>query len=354
MDTKNEEGEEFKMSFESYFNKEILPELDELEKERKKIKNKLTVPLFFVVTVALGLFAINPITGINAILIIIIGIVSLYGLYKRYKRRISHEFRGEFKNKVIRKVVLYIDKKYSYSAYGRIKKVDFESCGIFPFPADRYRGDDLVSGVYEEETEFSFSEIYAQRFVRDHKKRRHLVPLFKGLLFKADFNKNFKFTTVVLPDITEKYLGDIGQKIQQGNIIRTDLVKLENPEFEKQFSVYSDDQVEARYLLSPKLMERILLYKEKHDERISISFSGSSVYIAIQRIKDMFEPDYFKPLDQYDIIEKYYNDMQMTIDIVKELDLNTRIWSKQPKKKKEKRKNNHIGGIGYHGRGIFR
>jgi len=47
--------------------------------------------------------------------------------------------------------------------------------------------------------------------------------------------------------------------------------------------------------------------------------------------------------------------MQMAVDIVEELDLNTRIWSKSPKQKKEKpRKDNHIGGIGYHGRGVFR
>ena len=35
-------------------------------------------------------------------------------------------------------------------------------------------------------------------------------------------------------------------------------MKLENPDFEKTFDVYSTDQIEARYLLSPSMMERLL------------------------------------------------------------------------------------------------
>ena len=40
-----------------------------------------------------------------------------------------------------------------------------------------------------------------------------------------------------------------------------ELVKLEDPEFEKSFVVYSGNQTEARYILSTSLMRRILDYK---------------------------------------------------------------------------------------------
>lgn len=370
----NQEKEEVpKISFESFYAQEILPELKELESERKKIQQKLVLPLFFVAAVIGGIIATGNFSSVeqfswnnfswrslynkfNWVLYVIFGIASLWRVYKNYKRQVASKFRGEFKNKIIQKVVQYIDPKFRYNAYGKISEKDFNTCGIFPFVADNYQGDDLVSGIHDEETEFSFSEVYAKRFVRDHRRRPHLVPIFKGLLFKADFNKNFKFVTVVLPDTTEKYFGNMGQAMQSGNIFREELVKLENPEFEKEFSVYSDSQTEARYLLSPKLMQRILDYKDKHGERISLSFANSNIYIAVPRVKDLFEPNYFKPIDRFDAIEKYYNDMQMMVDITKELDLNTRIWSKEPKEKKEDktRKNNHIGGIGYHGRGVFR
>ena len=362
-----------KISFESFYNQEILPELKELEKERKQIQQKLVLPLLFVTAVIAGIIATGRFSPpqnfswnnfswralyhkFNWVLYVIFGIASLWKLYKNYKHKVASKFRGEFKNKVIRKIVQYIDPNFRYNPIGKISKKDFDNCGIFPFVADNYIGDDLISGIHKEETVFSFSEVFAKRFVRDHRRRPHLVPIFKGLFFKADFNKKFKFVTVVLPDIAEKYLGDFGQKMQGGNMLREELVKLENPEFEKEFSVYSDSQSEARYLLSPKLMQRILDYKDKYGERISLSFANSNIYVTIPRAKDLFEPNYFKSIERFDAIEKYYKDLQMMVDIADELDLNTRIWTKEPKEKKEDkvRKDNHIGGIGYHGRGVFR
>lgn len=51
--------------------------------------------------------------------------------------------------------------------------------------------------------------------------------------------------------------------------------KLEDPEFEKHFAVYSSDQVQAGYILSTSLMSRIVDFKEKSSRRIHLSFIGS-------------------------------------------------------------------------------
>ena len=66
-----------------------------------------------------------------------------------------------------------------------------------------------------------------------------------------DFNKHFNVKTYVLTDTAEKMFGFLGKKLQSMNSSRDDLVYLENPDFEKQFVVYSSDQIEARYILSP-------------------------------------------------------------------------------------------------------
>mgnify|MGYP003623929001 len=48
---------------------------------------------------------------------------------------------------------------------------------------------------------------------------------------------------------------------------------MENPDFEKQFAVYSTDVVEARYLIRPKFQERLLLLCEHfQDAEICASF----------------------------------------------------------------------------------
>lgn len=339
-----------KESFEAYYAREIVPEIPDLEVLRKEAMGKMALPMTIVIGLVGALFVMNPILGLESLIIVIIGAVSLYGLYRRYKNSVTREYRMEFKQKVIRKIVKYIDPKHRYSPYGKLSKSEFDQSDMFLFSPDRYRGDDLVSGI-NDQTSFSFSEIYAQHYVRDHRRRRHLVPLFKGILFKADFNKNFNSRTLVLADISERFLGSFGEFVQKLNITRDEIVRLENPDFEKVFSVYSPDQIEARYILSPKLMERILTYSEKHKLPISLSFSNSSVYIAIPRIKDLFEPEVFKTIDNEELMHSYYEDMKLAIDIIDELDLNTRIWSKLPKQDEPKPKSvGKKGRRGYRGR----
>jgi hypothetical protein len=40
-------------------------------------------------------------------------------------------------------------------------------------------------------------------------------------------------------------------------------IELENVEFEKIFDVYSDDEIEARRLLTPKMMEKLVNFAKK-------------------------------------------------------------------------------------------
>ena len=65
-------------------------------------------------------------------------------------------------------------------------------------------------------------------------------------------NKTFKGTTIIKRD-----------RGKVANFFRSKMsglesVKLEDPKFEKLFDVYGNDQIEARYLLTPSFMERPL------------------------------------------------------------------------------------------------
>lgn len=128
-----------------------------------------------------------------------------------------------------------------------------------------------------------------------------------------------------------------------------ELVKLEDPEFEKYFVVHSNDQVEARYILSTSLMERMVNFREKAGlgGAFYASFVNSKIYIAfplegkmIRRIfnktpgefsefRGFFEPDLSRPIADFETIREYYEDLRLMIGIVEELNLNTRIWGKQ-------------------------
>ncbi len=144
----------------------------------------------------------------------------------------------------------------------------------------------------------------------------------------ADFNKNFIGHTLVLPDTAEKMLGKLGQNLQAFSS-RGELIKLEDPEFEKEFCVYADDQVEARYILSPALMQRIVEFKRKWNTKVYLSFRDSKVYIAIKMDKNLFETRLFKSIVDYNFIEENIRFLILLTGIVDDLNLNTRIWTKE-------------------------
>jgi predicted SAM-dependent methyltransferase len=133
----------------------------------------------------------------------------------------------------------------------------------------------------------------------------------------------------VLPDTAQNTFGDLlGGWLQSKNLDRNELVKMDNTAFEKEFVVYSTDQIEARYILSHSLMEKLLKFQKGLKHPISISFVGGSIYIAVQSNEDQFEPSIFHSLLQHKVAMEYVSTLHFVIGIVEELKLNQKLWSK--------------------------
>jgi hypothetical protein len=181
-------------------------------------------------------------------------------------------------------------------------------------------------------TAVRFSEVHAEykTTTRDSRRRTRTQwhTIFKGLFFIADFNKHFSGRTVVLPDTAERFFGRFGQTLQNMNLTRAELIKLEDPEFERQFVVYGTNQVESRYILSTSLMQRILEFQKEVEAPLHIAFVASSIYIAIATRKNMFEPRIIRTILDIGLIQEYVEDLQLAMGIVEDLNLNTRIWTK--------------------------
>jgi Protein of unknown function (DUF3137) len=152
-------------------------------------------------------------------------------------------------------------------------------------------------------------------------------PIFKGIFFTANFNKQFQFQTFVFPDGVEGLLGGLASTFQSMNKRHGQLVKLEDLEFERWFAVYSEDQVEARYILSTNLMERLVRFRKKSNHDVSIAFVNNTIYVAIAYDEDLFEPKLYTSMLSFKPIQDYFENLQLVIGIVEDLKLNRRIWA---------------------------
>jgi len=145
--------------------------------------------------------------------------------------------------------------------------------------------------------------------------------IFKGLFFRANFNKTLQGKTVVLPQL-------LNSNIHALNLGKGQAIKLEDPEFAKLFTVYGDDQVEARYILSANLMAKLVTFRNKAGRNLYISFVDNTIYIAIEYAEDLFEPKLFKTMLSFAPMREYFENLQLMFLIVEELNLNRRIWGK--------------------------
>lgn len=231
----------------------------------------------------------------------------------------SKEVSEFYKKDVISAIVSNLCQGAVFEPSKGISQNIFKGSGLFRSP-DRYSSEDLITGQAGA-TGFMCSEVHAEekRVTTDGKghARTQWVDVFKGFFFIADFQKDFKGKTIVYRDALIKL--HFGEQ----------RVKLESPEFEDRFDVYSTDQVEARYLLTPAFMERLLALDRKFQGNITVSFLNSNVIIAIPERTNHFEASVWKPLLNAESLKKEFDTLILLIDIIDDLNLNLRIWTKE-------------------------
>ena len=222
-----------------------------------------------------------------------------------------------------------IDSNLNYNSSLHVSQRIVQNSKLFTSDIDRMNGNDFVKGKIDE-VAIQFSDIHAEQKHENSKGKDNWSTIFQGLFIVCEFNKHFHGQTVILPDTAQNKFGNIiGNWLQSKNMNRDELVKMDNTEFEKEFVVYSSDQIEARYILSHSIMEKLLIFKKRSKHPVYVSFIGESIHLAIEYNKDLFEPSIFRSLLDYKIAMEYVQTLHLAIGIIKELKLNEKLWSKQ-------------------------
>ena len=142
---------------------------------------------------------------------------------------------------------------------------------------------------------------------------------FKGLLVEIDMNKDFEGHTFILEKNNLKDNLTVDRDKYQE-------VSLEDIEFSNEYNVYSQNQIEARYILTTAFIERIKNIKETFKAKyIRVSFKDKKIVILIHTGRDMFNLANFL----LDIGEKTFvqcfEEICSVLDLVEELKLNEKL-----------------------------
>jgi hypothetical protein len=253
-------------------------------------------------------------------------------MYNSLVLKPARQMRGIIGNEAIEAIVGVMEPQMRYSPHQGVSVPTFVASSLFRTP-DRYKSEDGLSGRVGQ-TDLLLSEVHAEQKheSRDSKGRRQVyyTTIFRGIFMVADFHKHFIGTTRVLPDSAERWFGGLGRALQGFRPLSSqELVYLEDPEFEKQFVVYSTDQVEARYILSTSMARRILELRQRWGDDVRVAFVNSHVYLAITHSQAFLDPEVEQGTLSREQLTQVVSELAMCFDLVDELNLNTRIWTKE-------------------------
>jgi len=318
-------------NFDAYFDLELAPEIERLAKLRDELWNKAInnsiwmIALVIVVALLLiFLFRTGPLLLFILIATVVVSAVIIFSNYRSQKKIYSTSFKEE----VIKKMMFGIDERLSYQPALRIDLNDYYFSQLFKKIVGRHKGEDLIETTIGK-TSFKFYELHTEHEICDSEGgSMYWSTIFKGVFFVIDFNKDFKYQTVVLPDYNQQKFGVWFQNFRASERYGAKLVNMNHPEFEKLFKVYSEDAVEAHYLLTPNLMERIIQLQQKFKEDIYLSFVNSKLCVAISNDLNLFEaPHLWGNPDFLNLVKTYHDYLHNCLEIVN--DLNLRIWRKE-------------------------
>ena len=143
----------------------------------------------------------------------------------------------------------------------------------------------------------------------------HRYSHFKGLIIILDMDKKFTGHTFFLEN-------SISSPKVPFNTRDYEKVNLESVSFEKKYQVYSDDQIEARYVLTTSMVERIenleTVFKAKY---IRGSFKDNKLTLAIHTNKDMFAMGSDIKDSDYKTFHVFYEEMLSIRQIIDALKL---------------------------------
>ncbi|RIH84296.1 hypothetical protein Mterra_02019 [Calidithermus terrae] len=302
--------------------RQLEPVIGDLERERREVAARLVVFGAVTVLAAVLLVALVPAVRDPGLLgfVAFAGIAALGVAHGALTRR----YRARFKNELVRRLVQHLGPGLEYRPEAGVGYGSYRSSQLFPREPDRYKEEDLIAGRVGQ-TRLKVSEVHSEYKTEstDSKGRRttHWHTIFRGLFFVLDFPKPFRGTTLVLPDNGDGAFLNFLERFSS----RGQLVKLEDPEFERYFVTYASDQVEARYLLSTSLMQRLVNFRKAFKRPLYLAFSGGNFYLALSTPKNFFEPRIFQPLRLEDLVD-YLTDLRFVLSVIDELNLNTRIW----------------------------
>ena len=301
---------------------------EQLEEMRVALKKKYT--LFIII----GLIVVAITALISVILnwppiLVMVGLVLTFIIALICTAKPAKEYSLAFKNYFVKASLEKIFTNLKYQPDNGISHTTIASTNMMRM-GDRYSSNDLVTGNYKT-IGFTQSDVHIEEehttTDSDGNTRTYYVTIFKGRWMIFDFNKSFKADVqVAQKGFGNNKLGNSWFSKEK----KFEKVQMESQEFNKAFNVYAQQPLDAFYILTPKIMEKIKNLDERNEGRLLLCFIDNKLHVGIYNYEDSFEhKSVFKPIDEEKTRNDISTDIQKITMFVDELELDNDLFKRK-------------------------
>lgn len=285
------EEADYEKGFAAHFDSQLKPILLEANERRlacneeMRKRTLISIPIIVVLIVAVLLYGYGFLTGGDsrdffAVLKLVLIPIVVLGIWIAAP---AARYRQSSKEQILPAIVkFYGFLDYVFSDSAPVEHL-VTSRLVPPGDPELSVSEDHIHGTFQNVVVESWQLTTARYVGRGRRRRRQ--QLYMGMFIHFGLKKPLSGMTVVKFDH-----GLLDVAALDAAFSGLQHVSLEDPDFEKGFNVFSSDQVEARYMLTPDVMQHLKELQALFDAPIDCSFTGSDAFISIELNRKLFEP----------------------------------------------------------------
>lgn len=312
-----------KEEFRDYYEKDLISKTNEYS---KMAKYYCGIGLLAYLILLYFAFLLKNIVPMFLTMLLSIGAV----IYVEFK--FLSILKKKYNEELVFDIVKFVSNNNSTATIqynSRVARDVLQECGLFNFDRLKFKGSN-----YTVMRENGYGIVLSDVKLWNWKNARGQAKetFFEGVYFSASFNKPINEFVYLIPNnINDTVINKLADYTTYQGVKLT----LENMEFEKKYNVYSSDEIQARYILSLRLMERIndidnifkrkkyIVFKQENG-KVSIFFEGES----IEHLKNFCLPVFMRD-KEYTVLEKVFEGFNKYIEVYKILDLENKLYMMQ-------------------------
>jgi hypothetical protein len=252
----------------AFYDGTLKPKLDAIDDQRRQVRWLITKSLI-VVLPPIGILVAGDL--VDDILPFISSVGRIVTAYANYRSR--------FKQDIAAEIFKFVCPSAVYDPLQGIRPDVFDAAGLFN-TRGKFQSDDRLRG-HIGQIPFEASEV-DRAYSTGSGKNSHNYEVFRGLFFQLGLNQRLGGVTLLDPVGAHFYqIGD-----------RTGLspVTLDHPTFDKEFKVHAANDVEARGLLTPAVIEALLALRRQTDKPVFLAFKDRRAFLGLHYGHTLFEP----------------------------------------------------------------